>query len=337
MNRIFVSEAISSGFYSDQPLPASLLREGFAMLTAVCADLQVLPDLEVFTTLDSRIADPLPAGVQVTSIRHPHQEWTSFCQFARESDCTLVIAPELGRELERRVKWLEQNQIRHANSTLTTTALTSDKYAFSQFCNQHAFPTPETTLIENSGVTDEFLKSLDCRKLIIKPRWGAGTVETTVIENRQAFREWFSSKDQLTETEFIVQPFVAGTPASTVCIRQPGGKTIFCPPGRQNFVEGTYQGGRIPDFSGETSQAMQDLAERILELLPGLRGWVGIDYLIPADAPQQPVLLEVNPRLTSSYLGYRKLTSFSLARLLVSDVDHEYTWQEGPIDFSVTE
>jgi predicted ATP-grasp superfamily ATP-dependent carboligase len=55
-------------------------------------------------------------------------------------------------------------------------------------------------------------------------------------------------------------------------------------------------------------------------VLPGLDGYVGFDLIVPAKSPDHPLLVEVNPRLTTSYLGYRALAAENLAeRLLVPD------------------
>ncbi len=45
------------------------------------------------------------------------------------------------------------------------------------------------------------------------------------------------------------------------------------------------------------------LAQRVAEALPGLWGYVGVDFIL-SDAGA--MVLEVNPRLTTSYVGRRK-------------------------------
>ncbi|MEZ5950145.1 MAG: ATP-grasp domain-containing protein [Planctomycetaceae bacterium] len=51
----------------------------------------------------------------------------------------------------------------------------------------------------------------------------------------------------------------------------------------------------------------------ILAAIPGLKGYIGIDLLVDPLGQAPPVVLEVNPRLTTSYLGYRTLATTSFA------------------------
>ncbi|NIV10374.1 MAG: ATP-grasp domain-containing protein, partial [Aliifodinibius sp.] len=54
-----------------------------------------------------------------------------------------------------------------------------------------------------------------------------------------------------------------------------------------------------------------ETAQRTVELLRGLRGYVGVDMVLTND---EPVVVEVNPRLTTSYIGLRKVINFNLAQ-----------------------
>jgi len=47
---------------------------------------------------------------------------------------------------------------------------------------------------------------------------------------------------------------------------------------------------------------LQDWAQHVVQALPGLRGLVGVDYIQTKDGP---VVLEINPRATTSYAGLR--------------------------------
>ena len=55
------------------------------------------------------------------------------------------------------------------------------------------------------------------------------------------------------------------------------------------------------------------LAAEACGCIEGLQGWVGVDLLL--DSQQVPIVLEINPRLTTSFLGYRRLARFPLGRL----------------------
>ena len=66
---------------------------------------------------------------------------------------------------------------------------------------------------------------------------------------------------------------------------------------------GSYVGGNGP--VEVDPQELKLFARGLLRAVPGSRaGWIGIDFLMVPEGPW--VALEINARLTSSYLGYRK-------------------------------
>ncbi|HXZ15970.1 MAG TPA: ATP-grasp domain-containing protein, partial [Roseiarcus sp.] len=82
-----------------------------------------------------------------------------------------------------------------------------------------------------------------------------------------------------------------------------------------------YRGGRIPavDLSPVLAAAAVDLVADACRSLPGLVGYVGFDLIASANAPHVRIV-EVNPRLTTSYVGYRELTRENLAARMFSSV-----------------
>jgi predicted ATP-grasp superfamily ATP-dependent carboligase len=71
----------------------------------------------------------------------------------------------------------------------------------------------------------------------------------------------------------------------------------------------TYCGGRIPLQHPQAQRAIS-LARQAVSLIPGLRGYVGVDLIMTAD---ECYVLEINPRLTTSYVGLRQIVDLNLA------------------------
>ena len=76
------------------------------------------------------------------------------------------------------------------------------------------------------------------------------------------------------------------------------------------------------DLDGITVDALDDnqgiyagLATSVAAALPGLRGYVGIDFIATDDGP---VVLEINPRLTTSYCGLGAILGTNPAELIIS-------------------
>ena len=58
-------------------------------------------------------------------------------------------------------------------------------------------------------------------------------------------------------------------------------------------------------------------AEKAAEATNGLRGYVGVDMIL---TDEEPVIMEVNPRLTVSYVGLRKTANFNPAEAIINAV-----------------
>jgi len=75
-----------------------------------------------------------------------------------------------------------------------------------------------------------------------------------------------------------------------------------------------YQGGSTPLDHPLARQAAA-AAERACEAVPGLRGYIGVDVML-SDAG--PVVIEINPRLTTAYLGVRRVMRENVAELALA-------------------
>jgi formate-dependent phosphoribosylglycinamide formyltransferase (GAR transformylase) len=59
------------------------------------------------------------------------------------------------------------------------------------------------------------------------------------------------------------------------------------------------------------------VAKRVVKSISGLQGYVGVDFVLTKEAA---VIVEVNPRLTTSYVGLRRVVNFNPAQAVVSAV-----------------
>jgi predicted ATP-grasp superfamily ATP-dependent carboligase len=314
--RLFLSEFLtSSGWPDGEDLPPSLLAEGRSMLEAIGSDLAALDNVVVMATWGTRCGAPpeLPKIEWVLTENATH-EAEVFLSTARQADAALVIAPETDAILARRLAILEQAGVVTWNCPSQIAALCGDKWEVFQRVHR-VVATPWTSLVDWRQPCPEQLP------IVVKPRDGAGAVLTYHVETAADWNRAKAAYESCRpQPQAIWQPWVAGRPCSFAACFIPGAEPIVFPAVAQQFTDdGTLQfrGGELRFHDPRLSdEARQQLASHIhASLGRKLRGYVGFDFILPVDGP--PQLLDINPRLTTSYVGYRRLSEGNLAACLI--------------------
>lgn len=296
-----------------EPLPPGLVAQGGAMLRAVTEDF-VVAGVEVVTTCDARLDLPL-ASTDVRQIESAEDLSSDLNALFESSDAVLVIAPECGGVL---TCWLEQVEALGARSLgcrSDAAALCGDKLQLTERLVTCDVPTPRTSESIDLPGTGE---------LVIKPRDGAGCEHTYVFAAADAARLF--ANGQPTVEPLVVQPYHVGRPMSVSLIATDDRPVVLAVGEQLVTREDTlfgydvlrYRGGIVPIVGGLAERA-DALAREAVSAVAGLRGWVGVDVLL-ADDPDDDVVIEINPRLTMSYLGLREVCDGNLAQLLL-DID----------------
>lgn len=314
--RVFLSEFLTAGGWPDaEDLPPSLLAEGRSMLEAIGGDLAALDDVLVTATWGIRCGAPpnIPKIEWVLTENAAH-EAEVFLNAARQADAALVIAPESDAILATRISTLEQTGVTTWNCPSQVAALCGDKWEVFQRIYS-VVSTPRTSFVDWEQPCPAQLP------IIVKPRDGAGAVLTFRVETAEDWNRARSAYESCRpQPQAIWQPWVAGCPCSFAVCFISGREPVVFPAVAQRFADdGTFQflGGELPFHDPRLSDdARQQLASLINASLGGqLHGYVGVDFILPVDGP--PVLLDINPRLTTSYVGYRRLCAGNLAECLV--------------------
>ena len=97
-------------------------------------------------------------------------------------------------------------------------------------------------------------------------------------------------------------------------------QTLLLAPCRQHLADdGTfaYRGGSAP-LPREPSQRVAALVNRCLEALPDFHGYIGIDVVLgTASDGADDRIIEVNPRLTTSYHAQHALVRNNLIEVMI--------------------
>jgi len=331
---IFVYEFVTGGGWlgRDKAIPASLLREGRAMVTAVTRDLVDL-GLRVTLLRDDRL-EPIDApGAKQHTVASAGQGRGLFERFAIEADATLVIAPELwGEFLDccRRVVNSGGNLLASEPYILS---ITSDKHATCRHLKECGVPVPPGRIL---GPRSRLPRSFPL-PAVLKPRQGAGSIGVYRIDHFDDFLAHFPQAWPPDEPVRI-ERFCPGEPLSVSVLCGPE-SVLVLPPCRQHLSGQAwprYLGGSFLP-AGEVAQRAEALALRVVESFPGMRGYLGIDMILGNDPQaEEDFVIEVNPRLTTSYLGLRAACEKNLAGAMLAIYDGQrfsLGFDLGPLEF----
>lgn len=325
--RLFVSEFVCGGGWSSPDRPDSLVREGAAMLRAFAID-AIAAGWEVVATWDRRLSVPdelRQCGLELISVNDAEEERVRFAELCRAAEAAYVIAPELDGELLRRVTAAQTLSRRCLNASISAVDLCGDKWEFFLHCQREGLPTVDTERLRGSG------DSAFGWPRVAKLRFGAGSQLMQLLTPEM---EWPVCDKTDRHLELLVQPYISGSAISIAALVGSGQRYELFPVADQ-FISPErgfeYGGGRVP--SQRDSAVIRQLAGRVIESIPGLCGYVGIDLLIPDSHPAQPIVVEVNPRLTTSYIGYRALCPENIVRHWLEARPEPLRWRPNTITF----
>lgn len=323
--RIVVYEYVSGGGYTEQPIPPSVLSEGFAMLrTVVCGF--AAAGHEVTVLLDSRISQlnpPLSADC-IIPVSKPQEALKSLSALSKINDAYHVIAPETGQTLRSIVELVEQTGKVSLNCESSAIGKVSDKaFLFGELQKLGFAPrTAVLSLADSVDETRQVLKSKLSFPLVLKPADGVSCGGLSLVTQESQLEKAVEKIKAATQSNrFIAQEFINGKAAS-VSLLCTGKKALAVSLNKQNInlaapdADSSYQGGAVP-YQYWLVQDSFRIAEKAVETFAGLRGYVGVDLVL---TEHKPYIVDVNPRLTTSFVGLSKVANFNVAEAILNAV-----------------
>ena len=279
------------------------------MLQAVTEDIARLPDCSVVTTLETGFH--LSPNIEVIRVDRPNDESALFQRMLGEVDAVLVIAPETEGVLAQRCRQVVVANVTSWNCSASAIELCGDKLKLADHLTAVGIPTISTLLVDLNQPTASM-----SFPVVLKPRDGAGSCLTFLVENCQQWEYADQSfRDADASHKCLSQPLVRGRALSVGVNISLDGERIEClPVGEQRLSDDgrfQYLGGILPASISTKAQAtIQDLVIATCRSIEGLAGYIGLDLLLTDD--ESPLIVEINPRLTTSYIGYRQLYTESI-------------------------
>lgn len=333
----------------------SMQREATSMLVSLVSDFARLPDMRPTVLVAAGAREMLvanehwPAEIDVVSLEQDPTEWLADPSRSPQTfAATMVIAPESGGIL---ISLLQQLQTDHwqaipnLNVGWPLAETCTDKLRTFEWLQRHELPTPMTRAI-SIAAHERLRRSQNCAHLfsddqcmptnaglgILKPRDGVGCDGLSFIQ---------LSGDELSSTietpsgdhPWLLQRYIPGVPCSVGFIGGRGAEpATVLPPAHQSLRlrngQPVYCGGRIP-CEPFLCDAIVPVARKLAKALSDFSGYVGVDIVVGTNSSEelQATVIEINPRLCTSYVGYRRATDSNLAAWMLGEHrDQQICW-----------
>ena len=334
-NRIFIFEFVSGGGFTQVDIPPSLFCEGYGMLRSIIADFKSV-DFEIFTLLDYRIKSLsyyLNADL-IKEINARDNFIKKYKESIKECEYCFIIAPEFSRILYELTKIAIDNDKKVLSIGLKGIKMSESKIKTYDFFKDRKVYTPQTHLIpfKNESLDLDFIIR-EFRKIkhpiIIKPEDGVGAESIYYFENEAQIYNFFNvsiSKIEPTRN-FILQEYIEGEDLSVSLIGcsestiQNVNKPIVLSINSQDITiknshsGSEYYGGYTP--VEEYDEKLKILSKALEKLdLSEFSGYFGIDFIKKHDNTLH--FIEINPRLTTSYIGIRNVIDKNPVELILN-------------------
>ena len=316
--RLLICEYVTGGGFAGSPLPPGLAREGDMMVDALVKDVAALDGVDIVLLRDSRLA-PMAVPGPCRVVRVDENPWEVWRAAIEQADAVWPIAPETGGALLRLSELVVCAGRTLIGSRPHSVSLTTSKQTTAAHLASRGVPVVPTVRA----------RDVRCQDLpdgehgwVVKPDDGAGAEATRLFRSADELRQWLTVSTGA--DNLVVQPYVPGMAASlSVLCRDGRSWLLSC--NRQDIV---IEGGAFR-FCGCVVGGLEHrrpicarLAAAVTAAIPDLWGYVGVDFV---DCDLGPVVLEINPRLTTSYAGLRQAIGVNPAelvlRLLQGDLD----------------
>lgn len=311
MRRVFVYEYLSGGgMLDDDPQGAAeLLPMGAAMRDAMVLDLLGSGDCAV-----TMATSPQSAGVPGAAPVTPHDGESPRAFVARQAarhDAVWLVAPETGGLLAQLAACVAP--ARWLGCAPSAIALASSKRATVEHLAARGLPTPLA-----------FAHDTSVQRWVVKPDDGAGALDSRLHADRDsACRD----RDARHGAPGWLEPWVDGEALSLSMLCR-AGRAELLSVNRQHIAIGAdgalrFAGVTVNVIAADDPRrgTLAALASDVARALPGLRGFVGIDVVWHAQ--RGPVLIEINPRVTSAYVGLSAALGRNVAAALLAAQDTE--------------
>ncbi len=315
--KILIFEWLSGGgLWLDRKVhdPDGAIRlQGERMLEAITQDF-LAAGVDVVIPLDGRGEDRFTHRIGMEK----HVLWATdelpacLVELAEQVDHILLIAPESNSCLLACLEWLHSFSAKLICPGNEFVRIASNKQTTIDCLRANGFRS-----VPNGLGFAEFQPGMERQiglPAVIKPIDGAGSDGVKLIDNWKTWNRIISQSPE----HYRLEQFIDGIPVSVSVLCGP--REYYClPPSRQLFDQlpfGNYVGAGFP-LDPALAWRAGKLAKQAIRAMPPTQGYVGIDMVLSDRSETGDCLIEINPRLTMSYLKLREVCHQNLALLML--------------------
>lgn len=279
------------------------------MRDALLMDLAELPDIEITTTHDARL--PMAEYGLSISVGHRDDVWQIWGECIAAADAVWLIAPEAAGVLTRLTAMVNGQHKTLLGSSIEAVRLAASKYATCRALQAAGVNAVSTYTFDDWPQNNP-------GPWVAKADDGAGCENSGHFESSAALLNWMR---QGRESTHIIQPYQKGIPASISMLCHEGCAWLLsCNTQKIMLQKYSPEIARF-NYTGSVLNGMtrhwlsfEKIASQVAHIVPGLSGYVGVDVVVDDG---QVHVLEINPRLTTSYAGLRRATGCNVARMVI--------------------
>jgi len=259
------------------------------------------------TTIDARLSAPEHCE-RCSTVNKQDDVWAQWEAAILSVDAVWIIAPETDGYLARVTALALASGKTVIGCDLTSIQIFSNKLHTTELLTQSNIASIPSYTWQNWPVDM-------ATTWLAKPNDGAGCEETVVFDSAKQLQSWLRQVPQ--PTRYVIQPYISGDAASITCIVHKGrAHVLSC-----NTQEISLEDNRLR-FDGCLVNGMKQhwptfetLANQVARLFPnGMTAYIGIDVIVN---PSNTMVVEINPRLTTSYVGLERATGHNPAALIL--------------------
>lgn len=296
--KILVFEYVNGGGFIGEDLPPSWVHEGWLMLDSVISELSSTPH-DIVLLLDERCDTEFSVDVDKIIVTANDDVLTVFSQAVEQCDAVLPIAPET-----EDILWILCSTVERLGKILLASSSeaveqTSDKMKTFLALSERGIDTVPSHLL------NQYPHFYAEEGTVIKARDGAGCENCFVCQTEEDFERLLSSVHH--PKNYLVQPYISGMALSISALFKEGQAYLLSI--NRQYIE-IHENQRLKlghcdvNYPVEIPNSVfQALINQVAQTFSGLWGYVGID-LIKRDG--RLMIVEINPRLTSSYVGIQQ-------------------------------